>query len=96
MDYKTIHEARTALKLAETATMEQIKRNYRTLMKQWHPDHCSDSPEKCKEMARKITEAYRIILDYCANYRFSFTPEEVENYLSEEEFWDQRFGSDPI
>jgi len=84
------------LGLAETATMEQIKRNYRALMKQWHPDHCNGSPAQCKEMTRKITEAYRIMLDYCAKYRYSFTPDEVGNYLSEKEFWDQRFGSDPI
>ena len=96
MKYQTINEARMVLELPETASMEQIKRNYRRLVNRWHPDHCNDSPERCKEMAQKITEAYRIILDYCANYRYSFTQEEVDKYLSEEEWWYQRYGTDPI
>ena len=96
MKFETINQARMLLELPESATIDQIKNNYRTLIKQWHPDHCNDSPERCKEMAQKITKAYRIILDYCANYRYSFRKEEVDKYLSEEEWWYKRYGTDPI
>ena len=96
MKYQTINEARMVLELPETATIEQIKKNYRRLMNRWHPDHCNDSSEKCEKMARKITEAYRIILYYCSNYSYSFSRKEVEKYLSEEEWWYKRYGTDPI
>ena len=96
MKYQIINEARIVLELEETATMEQIKRNYRRLMNRWHPDHCNDSPDRCKEMAQKITDAYRIILDYCNNYKYSFDKKEVGKYLSEDEWRRKRYGNDPI
>ena len=94
--YQVIREARTILELPESATMEQIKANYRSLIRKWHPDSCSEKHEICEEMSRKTTNAYRIILDYCANYLYSFTQEEVDKYLSEEEWWYKRYGNDPI
>ena len=96
MKFDTINQARLILELPENATMDQIKESYRTLIKRWHPDRCKDAPEKCEEMSRRITDAYRIILEYCTNYRFSFSREEVEKNLAEDEWWLKRFGSDPI
>ena len=94
--YKLMNEVRAILELPESATMEQVKTNYRRLIKKWHPDSCSEKHEICEEMAIKITDAYKIILDYCANYQYSFTQEEVEKYLSEEEWWYKRYVNDPI
>jgi len=94
--YQIISEARTILELPESATMEQIKANYRRLIKKWHPDSCSYKYEVCEEMSRKITDAYRIIIDYCSNYIYSFKKEEVDKYLSEEEWLHRRYGNDPI
>ena len=94
--YQKISEARALLELPEAATMERIKSNYRALMKKWHPDTCSDKREMCEEMSRNITEAYDIIVDYCRQYEYSFTQEEVEKYLSEREWWKNRYGDDPI
>ncbi len=91
--YKQINEARIILGLPERATMEEIKANYRALIRKWHPDIGTASNEKCKEMTTKIISAYRIINDYCNNYKFSFSEKEVGNYLSAEEWWLKRFGS---
>ena len=96
MKFDAINQARLILGLPENATMDLIKENYRRLIKRWHPDRCKDKPEKCEEMSRRITDAYRLILEYCANYQFSFEREEVEKSLSENEWWLQRFGSDPV
>ena len=93
--YQIINEARTILELPESATMEQIKVNYRRLIKKWHPDSCSDNHEICEKMSRKITDAYRVILDYCSNYTYSFKKEDVDKYLSEEDWWYKRYGNDP-
>jgi len=35
-------------------------------------------------------------MNYCENYKFSFSKEEIEKYISPDEFWGKRFGSDPI
>ncbi len=78
--------------LPERATMAEIKANYRALIRKWHPDKCRTSNEECKEMTTKINAAYRVINDYCNNYKFSFSEKEVGNYLTAEEWWLKRFG----
>jgi DnaJ-class molecular chaperone len=94
--YQEITEARKLLELPERATMEEIKSNYKRLLSKWHPDKCRENNEQCNEMTKKIIAAYNIIITYCNQYKFSFTKEEVNNYLSEEEWWFERFGNDPI
>ena len=94
--FQQIDAARRLLELDERATMNEIKSNYRRLLGKWHPDRCDGNKDGCEEMTRKIVEAYRIILTYCEQYRFSFAKEEVNSYLSGEEWWFERFGADPL
>lgn len=94
--YNDIVEARELLNLPERASMEEIKSNYRKLLMQWHPDKCPGNHEKCTDMTKKLTCAYKTILLYCNQYKYSFTKEEVELYLSAEEWWFDRFGHDPL
>ena len=94
--YEQIHAARIILELPEQATMEEIKSSYRILIQKWHPDKCQANREKCKEMTTKIIAAYRIINEYCKHYKFSFSKEEVNKYLSAEEWWFERFGKNPL
>jgi preprotein translocase subunit Sec63 len=94
--YREIIEAKNLLNLPERASMKEIKSNYRELIGQWHPDKCNESDEKCNEMTRKIIAAYDIIVGYCNQYQYSFSKEEIKIYLSDEEWWFERFGNDPI
>ena len=94
--YQKITEARKVLELAERATMKEIKSHYRALLAQWHPDRCSKNKELCNEMTRKIIAAYKTIIAYCDQYNYSFSKEEIRNYLPEEEWWFERFGDDPV
>jgi DnaJ-class molecular chaperone len=94
--YQEITEARKLLGLPERATMEEIKTNYRNLIREWHPDRCKETMEKRTEITARIVAAYKIIIDYCNHYRFSFSKKEVGNHLSEEEWWFERFGNDPL
>jgi DnaJ-class molecular chaperone len=94
--FEDINTARLLLDLPERATMEDIKSQYRTLIQKWHPDRCNADKETCKEMTTRIIAAYRLINDYCKNYGFSFSKEEVSNYLSAEEWWFERFGSSSL
>ena len=84
------------LDLPEKATMEEIKSNYRDLIRKWHPDSCEESKKKCTEMTARLTAAYSIINEYCKHYKFSFSRKEVKNYLSDEEWWLDRFGPNTL
>jgi len=92
--FEEIHEARTLLGLPERATKSEIKARYKKLMAKWHPDTCGEEIEKCEEMSRKIIAAYKTIVAYCEEYRFSFSKEEVMEHASEEDFWLEHFGKD--
>jgi DnaJ-class molecular chaperone len=94
--YKEITEARKLLELPERATMDEIKSNYRRLVSKWHPDKCKEGKDKCTEMTQKIIAAYKTIIAYCNQYKYSFSKEEIKNYLSPEEWWYERFGDDPV
>jgi DnaJ-class molecular chaperone len=94
--YQKITEARKTLGLAEQATLEEIKTSYRNLLRKWHPDTCNGPKAKCEEMTAKIVGAYETIMDYCNHYAFSFSKKEVQQHLSQDEWWFERFGSDPL
>ncbi len=94
--YEEISTALRILGLYESATVKEIKNRFRELLKEWHPDLCKADEDIRKEKTIEILNAYRIIMDYCEYYRFSFSREEVEKYISPEELWAKQFGKDPI
>jgi len=94
--FEDINAARTLLELPKRATLSDIKSQYRILIGKWHPDRCLADKNTCEEMTAKIIAAYRLISDYCKNYEFSFSKEEVGNYLPAEEWWFERFGRGPF
>jgi DnaJ-class molecular chaperone len=94
--YEEITNALRVLGLYESATVKEIKNRYRELLKEWHPDLCEGNESVRKQKTIEIISAYRIIMDYCEQYRFSFSKEEIEKYISPEELWEKQFGKDPI
>ena len=95
---QSIYEAVKVLGLGDKATLVEINRNYKALLFKWHPDRCKEDPETCKLMTQKIIQAYKIVTAYCYNHEFSFSKEDVEkSRLSDpEEFWNEKFGHDPL
>jgi hypothetical protein len=94
--YEEITKARKILELEEVATLKEIKDKYRELLKEWHPDLSKENEDVRREKTIEIIKAYRAIMSYCEGYKFSFSKEEVEKYVSPEEDWLKRFGNDPI
>ena len=94
--YEQIDAARQILDLDEEATLADIEAQIKRLLKRWHPDRCVEESQRCTEMTQRILEAAKLIRNYCAHYRFSFREEEVEKYLSPEEWWEKRFGDAPL
>jgi DnaJ-class molecular chaperone len=82
--FEDIDEARKTLGLGETATFGEIKGAYRRLSLKYHPDKCADEDRRgCEEMFKKINRANRILMSYCASYRYSFAEEDAKEVTGE-------------
>lgn len=98
MNTEKILEAARILELGEKASLKEIKESYSRLLYQWHPDRCSEDPEICGQMTKKIIDAYNLIKEYCHHYRFPLTEEKLREHTEFEDpetFWKRRFGNDP-
>jgi DnaJ-class molecular chaperone len=86
-NFKEIEEARKLLGLSEAATLKEIKRAYRTLAHRHHPDkHDRTTSEETEEKMRRVNLAYKLLLDYCENYKYSFREEDASRTYPEEEY----------
>jgi len=57
-------QAYAALELKPGADFATVKSQYRNMMRKYHPDHHTGSPEKEKaahELTQKLTEAYKLL-----------------------------------
>ena len=82
--------------LPEQATLEEVKASFRNAILEWHPDRGHHSVEQCTEMTAKVVAAYRTLMDYCSRYHYSFSAEAVKQNISDEDWWFERFGEDPV
>lgn len=90
---ETLLKAKTLLGLSDKATLFEVKQRYRNLMQLWHPDKNPDEQESSQQMSVQINEAYKVILDYCKHYEYSFKEEDIkDNAASPHEWWESRFG----
>ena len=59
-----VRRAYAALEVPVGSNFETVRKSYRALMRKYHPDHHSSSPEKQKtatELTQKLTEAYQLL-----------------------------------
>ena len=92
MTYRELQKAQEIFALPERATMKQIKGRHRELVKRFHPDR---GAEVDPERIRLINAAYRVLLDYCDSYTFSFGEREFYEHNPEERLRMQ-FSDDPL
>ena len=82
MTYDDLQDALLVLGLRGRSTHREIKIRHRELVKRYHPDTGNvDDPE----IIRKVNAAYRVLLDYIAEYRFSFAEDEFYEQNPEEQ-----------
>ena len=78
--FEEINEARKILGLGETATLKEINQAYRRLSFRHHPDknhdEMNDPPNE--EMMKKLNLAYKLLMDYCNRYSYSFKEEDID------------------
>jgi DnaJ-class molecular chaperone len=86
-NFNEIEEARKLLGLGEAATLKDIKRAYRTLAHRYHPDKHSNAPsEQTGETMKRLNWAYKLLMDYCTNYKYSFREEDVAKTYPHDEY----------
>ncbi len=81
MTFQELQKSLKILGLNDLVTMKQIKIRHRELVKRHHPDSGGD-PD-CEQI-QLINAAYRILGDYLASYRFSFSEDEFYSQNPEE------------
>jgi DnaJ-class molecular chaperone len=94
-----LKEAMDIMGIHEQASLMEIRKRYKDLIFEWHPDRCKQNPEICKEKMHTIQDAYTLILSYCEQVKISFKDEDIRRFTGKGEafdFWYDRFGDDPI
>ena len=97
-EWKKIVEAKTLLGLPDQASLAEIKKAYRRLSKEHHPDlarHKEEGPEAQRLEMHRLTEACQILLEYGKKYKIPLVPGE-DQPLDGEDWWMERFGDDPL
>jgi DnaJ-class molecular chaperone len=85
-NFNEIEEARKMLGLGEAVTLKEIKRAYRTLAHRHHPDKLGGDGGTESETMKKLNWAYKLIMDYCDNYKYSFREEDIARTYPDEEY----------
>ena len=76
-NFDEIERARKLLGLGEAATLKEIKRAYRTLAHRHHPDKHGSAVGETAEIMKRLNWAYKLLMDYCEDYKYSFSEEDV-------------------
>jgi hypothetical protein len=92
MTYDDLQQALTVFDLPRRATLRQIKSRHRELVRRYHPD---GGESHDPELIRAINAAYKVILGYVENYRFSFAEEEFYEQNPDEQLRRQ-FADAPL
>jgi DnaJ-class molecular chaperone len=85
-NYSEIQEARKLLKLGEEATLKEIKAAYRTLAHSYHPDKAGEEGSAENETMKRLNQAYKLLMDYCKEYKYSFREEDVARTYPYDEY----------
>lgn len=80
LEFQQVDHARKILGLGKRATLDEIKEAHRVLAQKFHPDRDPNDlelPQKFKE----ITEAYKLLIDYCQGEECTFDEEGVKDFF---------------
>jgi DnaJ-class molecular chaperone len=76
--FEDIDKARKLLGLQEFATLVDIKKAYRKNAFQYHPDKSVTENAQDGEIMKSLNQAYKLLLEYCSQYKYSFKEEDVD------------------
>jgi len=84
-NFAEIDKARKLLGLGEHTTLKEMKRAYRQMARQYHPD-TGEKGASAEEMMKQLNAAYKLLVDYCNNYSYSFREEDVARVYPYQEY----------
>ena len=85
-NFNEIDEARRLLELGEAATLKEIKRAYRRMASQYHPDKSGGDKTENEEIMKRLNWAYKLLMDYCRDYKYTFSEDDVARTYPHEEY----------
>jgi len=85
-NFEDINEAQILLGLGRTATLKEIKRAYHRLAHIYHPDKQDSTSQKDIEKMKKLNWAYKVLIDYYNEYKYSFDEEDIARTYPYEEY----------
>jgi DnaJ-class molecular chaperone len=85
-NFNEIEEARKLLGLGEAATLKEIKRAYRALAHRHHPDKLGGDDSSESETMKRLNWAYKLLMDYCHEYKYSFKEEDIARTYPHDEY----------
>ena len=84
-NFEEIDKARRLLGLGDRVTLKEIKQAYRKMAFRYHPDRKGQVGDEKDDMMKQLNWAYKLLLDFVANYSYSFTEEDVAKCYPYEE-----------
>jgi hypothetical protein len=84
-NFDEIDRARQLLGLGDRATLKAIKHAYRLKSFQYHPDTGKTGPQG-DNMMKELNWAYRLLIEYCNNYSYSFKEEDIVSTYPYDEY----------
>ena len=85
-NFKEIDEARRVLCLGEAVTLKEIKSTYRRMAHRYHPDKRSNDEDAETDTIKRLNWAYKLLTDYCSDYKYSFREEDVVRTYPHDEY----------
>jgi preprotein translocase subunit Sec63 len=85
VNFDEIDEARRVMGLGEAAMLKEVKSAYRRLAHRHHPDKHGSATEENDVIMKKLNWAYKLLLKYCTDYKYSFKEEDVARTYPYEE-----------
>jgi DnaJ-class molecular chaperone len=73
MTYADLQESLRIFELRNRCSLKDIKTRHRELVKRYHPDTGNVDGN---ESIQRVNAAYRILMEYVTEYRFSFAEDE--------------------
>jgi DnaJ-class molecular chaperone len=85
--FDDIDKARNLLGLGEAATLKEVRSAYRRMASQYHPDkHKTADSKQYEETMKKLNWAYKVLTDYCRDYKYTFTEKDVARTYPHDEY----------
>ena len=86
-NFTEVDEARRLLGLGEAATLKEIKSAYRRMAFRHHPDkHTGNAGAENEEIMKRLNWAYKLLMEYCNNYKYTFSEEDVARTYPYDEY----------